>query len=132
MAQRRLWTREEFILTLNLYFKLPFGKMHHGTKEVIELANLIGRTSSSIALRLGNFASCDPMLKSRGIKGMIGGTDQCQPYWDEDRKSTRLNSSQPDHLVCRLLLEKKKKRERGAEERKVDRTGWSRPHQRKG
>src|SRR5258708_19337635 len=25
-----------------------------------------------------------------------------------DRKSTRLNSSSPDHLVCRLLLEKKK------------------------
>src|SRR5258708_24887608 len=26
-----------------------------------------------------------------------------------DRKSTRLNSQSPDHLVCRLLLEKKKK-----------------------
>src|SRR5690348_18218269 len=26
-----------------------------------------------------------------------------------DRKSTRLNSSHPSHLVCRLLLEKKKK-----------------------
>src|SRR5438552_11578852 len=25
-----------------------------------------------------------------------------------DRKSTRLNSQSPDHLVCRLLLEKKK------------------------
>src|SRR5258708_15438280 len=25
-----------------------------------------------------------------------------------DRKSTRLNSKSPDHLVCRLLLEKKK------------------------
>src|SRR5438876_1220231 len=28
----------------------------------------------------------------------------------QDRKSTRLNSSHPSHLVCRLLLEKKKKR----------------------
>src|SRR4051794_41377740 len=27
-----------------------------------------------------------------------------------DRKSTRLNSSHPSHLVCRLLLEKKKKK----------------------
>src|SRR5258708_19048048 len=32
------------------------------------------------------------------------------PRVEEDRKSTRLNSSSPDHLVCRLLLEKKKKR----------------------
>src|SRR3712207_6946602 len=28
----------------------------------------------------------------------------------EDRKSTRLNSSQRQYLVCRLLLEKKKKK----------------------
>src|SRR5260363_293505 len=38
----------------------------------------------------------------------------CRFYaWAQgDRKSTRLNSSQPDHLVCRLLLEKKKKKQR--------------------
>lgn len=110
MAQRRLWTREEFILTLNLYFKLPFGKMHHGTKEVIELANLIGRTSSSIALRLGNFASCDPMLKSRGIKGMIGGTDQCQPYWDEfqdNREKLIFESEKSLAQMQHLSLEQK-------------------------
>src|SRR3546814_5940463 len=31
------------------------------------------------------------------------------PAWTQDRKSTRLNSSTNAHLVCRLLLEKKKK-----------------------
>lgn len=64
---RNLWTKEELILAFNLYLKTPFGKMHSTNKEVIHLANLIGRSSNSIALRLVNFASVDPVLKARGI-----------------------------------------------------------------
>ena len=80
---RNLWTKEELILAFNLYLKTPFGKMHSTNKEVIHLANLIGRSSNSIALRLVNFASVDPVLKARGIKGMDGGTKIVQPIWDE-------------------------------------------------
>lgn len=83
MAGRRLWTRDEFILTFNLYLKMPFGKMHSGNPQVVELAKLLGRSANSIALRLVNFASCDPALKARGIKGMSGGIAQCTPYWEE-------------------------------------------------
>lgn len=64
-----LWTREELILAFNLYCKLPFGKMHKGNPEIIHLASLIGRTNSSVALKLGNLASLDPSLQARGIKG---------------------------------------------------------------
>lgn len=80
---RRLWTRDEFILTFNLYLKLPFGKLHTRTPEIQELALLLGRTVNSIALRLTNFASCDPYHINRGVKGMVGGIKQCQPFWDE-------------------------------------------------
>ena len=83
MATRNLWTREELILAFNLYLKIPFGKMHSTNKDVIHLANLIGRTPNSIALRLVNFASVDPVLKARGIKGMDGCTKIVQPIWDE-------------------------------------------------
>lgn len=83
MTTRNLWTREELILAFNLYLKIPFGKMHSTNKDIIHLANLIGRTPSSIALRLVNFASVDPVLKARGIKGMDGGTKIVQPIWDE-------------------------------------------------
>lgn len=83
MAAGRRWTREEFILTLNLYLKTPFGKMHSSNPNVIELAKLLDRTNNSIALRLVNFAACDPMLKARGIKGMDGAGRQCQLIWDE-------------------------------------------------
>lgn len=77
------WTRGEMILAFNLYLKLPFGKLHRGTPEIIELANLMGRSVNSVSLRLVNFASCDPYHQNRGIKGMVGGLKQCQPIWDE-------------------------------------------------
>lgn len=83
MAAKKLWTKEELILAFNLYLKLPFGKMHKQTPEIIELANLLGRTPSSIGMRLGNFASVDPYHISRGIKGLQGGLKQVQPIWDE-------------------------------------------------
>lgn len=81
--ERRLWTREELILVFNLYLKLPFGKMHTRTPEIIDMANLLGRTINSIAIRLTNFAACDPYHQKRGVKGMVGGIKQCQPIWDE-------------------------------------------------
>jgi len=83
MAKRKLWTREELILAFNLYLKTAFGKMHTSNPDVKYLADLIGRTPSSIALRLVNFASIDPVLKARVIKGMKGGINQVKPIWDE-------------------------------------------------
>ena len=80
---KNLWTREELILAFNLYLKLPFGKLHSRTPQIVELANITGRTANSIAIRLTNFASCDPFHQERGVKGMIGGKAQCQPIWDE-------------------------------------------------
>jgi putative restriction endonuclease len=47
---KRLWTRDELILTLSVYFQLPFGRLNHATPEVKELARLIGRTENSAAL----------------------------------------------------------------------------------
>ena len=81
--KRRNWTREELILALNLYLKLPFGKMHSRTPEVIHLANIIDRTPSSIAMRLVNFASVDPYHQNRGIGGLPGGKKQVEPIWQE-------------------------------------------------
>lgn len=78
-----LWTREELILAINLYCKLPFGKMHKTNPLIIELSELIGRTPSSITLKLGNFASFDPTLKARGIKGATNASKLDKAIWDE-------------------------------------------------
>ncbi len=67
--QRKNWTRSELILALRLYYWTPFGKMHRGNPEVIQLAQLIGRTTNSVALKLVNFAHIDPDLDREGMKG---------------------------------------------------------------
>ncbi|MEQ6121477.1 HNH endonuclease [Reichenbachiella sp. MALMAid0571] len=80
---QRLWTREELILAINLYCKLPFGKLHKGNLEIIHLSNLIERTPSSVAYKLVNFASLDPSLQVRGIKGASNSSKLDKEIWDE-------------------------------------------------
>ena len=94
--ERRIWTREELILALNLYLKIPFGKIHHQNIDIVHLAGLIDRTPSSVSMRLSNFASVDPYHQRRGIKGLTGGIKQVQPIWDEfiDNKEELLFESE--------------------------------------
>ncbi|MGK7389138.1 MAG: hypothetical protein ACNS60_02265 [Candidatus Cyclobacteriaceae bacterium M2_1C_046] len=54
---QKLWSKEELILTINLYFKLPFGKMHSGNPDVIKLSEILGRSPNAVAYKLVNFAS---------------------------------------------------------------------------
>lgn len=80
---QKLWTREELILAINLYCKLPFGRLNNSNPEIIKLANLIGRTASSVAYKLVNFASLDPSLKARGIKGASNASKLDAEIWNE-------------------------------------------------
>ena len=63
--------------------KLPFGKMHSRNPKIIKLAKLIGRTPGSVAFKLVNFASLDPSLSARGIKGARNSSKLDRVIWDE-------------------------------------------------
>jgi putative restriction endonuclease len=78
-----LWTKEQSILAINLYCKIPFGQMHSRNADVIDLANLIGRSPSAVARKLGNFASFDPKLKERGVKGLENASKLDSQIWNE-------------------------------------------------
>lgn len=78
-----LWTRDELIITLALYHQLPFGRLNKSTPEVRALAELIGRSDNSAALRLVNYAACDPYILETGRHGMASGAKICKPIWDE-------------------------------------------------
>jgi len=53
MADRNnRWSRDELLLAFNLYCRTPFGKMHSRNPDVIDLSKLIGRTPSSVAMKL--------------------------------------------------------------------------------
>lgn len=77
------WKREELILAINLYYKLPFGRMHRGNPEIITLSKTLGRTPSAVALKLVNFASFDPSLKARNIAGASHTSKLDKEIWDE-------------------------------------------------
>lgn len=76
------WKEFELILALRLYYQLPFGKIHKGNKEIIQLAKIIGRTPSSVAMKLSNFARLDTNLQKRNIKGLVNGSKHDQLIWD--------------------------------------------------
>ncbi len=80
---RRDWTRDEVIVAMNLYCKLPFGQLRHGNPEVIRLAAAMGRTPSSVSMKLCNLASFDPALTARGVAGLKAASRLDRQVWDE-------------------------------------------------
>lgn len=57
--------------------------MHSRNAEVIALANIIDRSPSSVARKLGNFASFDPKLRERGVKGLENASKLDKEVWHE-------------------------------------------------
>ena len=70
MPRSDLWTRDQLLLALRLYMRLPFGKLHRLNPEIIELAAQIGRTPDALSMKACNFATLDPALQARGIRGL--------------------------------------------------------------
>lgn len=67
MTSRKPWTHVELLIAMNLYCKLPFGQLDHRNSLIIEVAQKLGRTPSSLSMKLCNLASLDPRLQARGI-----------------------------------------------------------------
>src|SRR6267143_844458 len=88
------WTREHSLIALNLYCKLPFGKLHRHNPIIIEVANKMNRTPNSLAMKLCNLASLDPVQKARGVKGLPGASKQDKDMWNEFQ--SRINDLGPE------------------------------------
>lgn len=73
------WQEDELLLTLHLYCRTPFGKLHQSNPEIIKLAQIIGRTPSAVAMKACNFASLDPALAQ---KGLAGASKADRALWD--------------------------------------------------
>lgn len=77
------WTREESILALALYCKIPFGKIHKNNELIIAAARLLDRTPSAVSMKLCNFGRFDEELKVRGVKGLKNGSHLDEEIWNE-------------------------------------------------
>ena len=82
-VERRRWTREEILLALHLYSRIPFGQQHKGNKQVVELAAALDRTPSSVAMKLNNLTSLDAAERARGVRGLPGASALDAAVWEE-------------------------------------------------
>ncbi|MEI6410190.1 MAG: HNH endonuclease [Bacteroidota bacterium] len=84
MPNSTLWTREELIIALNLYWKTPYNKISGSTNsEIKDLAKVIGRTPASIAYKLMNFTSLDAERQKKGNKGKESAGKLDEIIWNE-------------------------------------------------
>ncbi|HEU5072002.1 MAG TPA: HNH endonuclease [Verrucomicrobiae bacterium] len=97
------WTREHRLIALNLYCKLPFGKLHKGNPIIKEVAAKMGRTASSLAIKLCNFASLDPVLQVRGIVGMTGAANDDRVLWTEFQENLAGLGAESEELLHDLF-----------------------------
>ena len=80
---RNPWKRDELLLVMNLYCRIPFGRQHSQASEVIELARALGRTPGSVAMKLNNLTSLDPAEIARGVRGLPGASRLDRQVWHE-------------------------------------------------
>jgi len=77
------WGRDELILALYLYCQIPFAQTKASNPEVMKLAQVLGRTPSSVARKLGNFGAFDPLLAQKGIVGLVHYSKADKDIWHE-------------------------------------------------
>jgi hypothetical protein len=77
------WSHDDLVIACGLYFTLPFGQMHSRNPKIVGVARALGRTPSSLAMKLVNFASLDPAHKARGVRGLAGRSRGDEQVWNE-------------------------------------------------
>lgn len=83
MSTSKNWTREEIIVALNLYCKIPFKDSRASHPLVKQYAKLIGRTPAAMNLKIGNLGRLDPTLRAKGITGLSNGSKLDELVWNE-------------------------------------------------
>ena len=105
------WTSEQLKLAFHFYCQTPFGKLHSRNRQIIVLAQLIGRTPSALAMKLVNFASLDPSITGSGRKGLSGASALDRHIWDEFHADWERLTIECEQLRQYLLLEHRLKDE---------------------
>ena len=103
MASRSVpWTREHTLAAFHLYTLLAFGKLHQRTPEIRQLAEWQGRSPSSVAMKLVNFASLDPQITSTGRVGLSGASTLDRALWTELQQNWDRLAEEAANIYCAL------------------------------
>ncbi len=105
----RRWTRDELIIALNVYYKLPFGQLHGTQPLIAAVAERMGRTPSSLSMKLCNLASLDPELQRQGKKGLPNASGLDRTVWREFHSDWDALVTKSEERLLELMLEEPKK-----------------------
>jgi putative restriction endonuclease len=83
MAAGKPWSRDDLLVAMHLYCQVPFGQFHSKNRTIIATASAMGRTPSSLAMKLCNLASLDPAHQARGVAGLSGASQADRAMWAE-------------------------------------------------
>lgn len=96
------WTREQTIITLGLYCRIPFAKASSTNPEIIKVAKLIGRSPNSVKMKVGNFGSFDERLKASGIVGLSNVSKLDKNIWEEYSSNWDKLAYESERLMAEL------------------------------
>lgn len=96
------WTRQHLLPTLHLYTQLPFGKLDARNAKVMQLARWLGRTVNSVAMKLTNLSSLDPVIAARGLSGLSGASKLDEVVWAEFHNNWDAMSAEAESEYARL------------------------------
>jgi len=102
MAVAKTWDRQQLLVAFSLYVRLPFGRLHARNSDIIQYAVLMGRTPSSLAMKLNNIASLDPVITSTGRVGLKGASNADRAIWLEMQTDWLAFSEQMNAAVSLL------------------------------
>lgn len=102
-AKRTAWSREELLIVFRLYCRTPFGRLHQGNPEIIQLAELIHRTAGAVAMKACNFASLDPQQQARGIRALGNVSRADRELWEAFHHDSQAVAQQAEAAYATLI-----------------------------
>ena len=100
MASNRNWTREEIIVAINLYCKIPFKESRASHPLVKQYAELIGRSPAAMNFKIGNLGRLDPTLRAKGITGLRNGGKLDEIVWNEFMENPEAMAFESERIIA--------------------------------
>ena len=97
------WTRDDTIIALDLYFRLPDEEVKESNPELVEAAKWIGAKPGSVRMKIQNFRGLDP--QKQHLSGLRHHNQWDKEVWGEFNSDKEALRKARDLIVA--------KRERG-------------------
>lgn len=104
MSVRKNWSIDETMIAMYVYCLIPFSKIQKTNSTIIHYANLLGRTPSALAMKLGNLARFDPELAKKEIVGLAHGAKTEEAVWNKYWENQESFYTEIEKILTKLNL----------------------------